>query len=205
MIRRRLLTIASAISLLLCVAITTLWVLSYRSGYIYERETQYFEHRKSENPFVEIHNGGHVSNIVTALAVRRGKICFAWGTIKPGPSVKIQAAPWLLDVLPAGDSSRWYRSLPVYIRTSTYAGFCYSEEDHKAGPIYTTTRALTFPCWLIVIALFVFSTWSAIHRWWTSTRTADSCPSCDYNLTANVSGVCPECGTPVPSKLEGIA
>lgn len=25
----------------------------------------------------------------------------------------------------------------------------------------------------------------------------DHCPSCDYNLTGNVSGICPECGTPV--------
>jgi hypothetical protein len=24
------------------------------------------------------------------------------------------------------------------------------------------------------------------------------CRSCDYNLTGNVSGICPECGTPVP-------
>jgi len=26
------------------------------------------------------------------------------------------------------------------------------------------------------------------------------CPSCDYNLTGNVSGVCPECGTPIDAR-----
>ena len=28
------------------------------------------------------------------------------------------------------------------------------------------------------------------------------CPACNYNLTANTSGVCPECGTPVHATKE---
>jgi hypothetical protein len=32
-----------------------------------------------------------------------------------------------------------------------------------------------------------------------------SCLKCGYNLTGNASGVCPECGTPVPSKPEVVA
>ena len=27
------------------------------------------------------------------------------------------------------------------------------------------------------------------------------CAKCDYNLTGNVSGICPECGTPIPADL----
>jgi hypothetical protein len=27
---------------------------------------------------------------------------------------------------------------------------------------------------------------------------AGHCPTCSYDLTGNVSGICPECGTPVP-------
>jgi hypothetical protein len=34
---------------------------------------------------------------------------------------------------------------------------------------------------------------------------ANVCVKCGYNLIANTSGVCPECGTPVPSKPEAIA
>jgi len=29
------------------------------------------------------------------------------------------------------------------------------------------------------------------------------CSICDYDLTGNVSGVCPECGTPIPKKGAG--
>ena len=34
--------------------------------------------------------------------------------------------------------------------------------------------------------------WEMRPRW----RTHGHCPRCRYNLTGNVSGVCPECGTP---------
>lgn len=35
--------------------------------------------------------------------------------------------------------------------------------------------------------------------WWSDRRTPKGhCRSCDYDLTGNVSGICPECGTPVP-------
>jgi hypothetical protein len=29
-----------------------------------------------------------------------------------------------------------------------------------------------------------------------------SCPNCEYNLTGNVSGVCPECGLPIPLEIQ---
>ena len=38
--------------------------------------------------------------------------------------------------------------------------------------------------------------WIARAPW--RTREPWSCVKCEYNLTGNVSGVCPECGTPVP-------
>jgi hypothetical protein len=29
------------------------------------------------------------------------------------------------------------------------------------------------------------------------------CPECQYGLIGNVSGICPECGRPVPAGIEG--
>lgn len=40
-------------------------------------------------------------------------------------------------------------------------------------------------------------TWNAICLIWRGESAGHLCNSCDYDLTGNVSGVCPECGTPV--------
>jgi hypothetical protein len=36
-------------------------------------------------------------------------------------------------------------------------------------------------------------------------KPGDGCPQCGYNLTGNISGVCPECGTPILRKSEETA
>ena len=36
-------------------------------------------------------------------------------------------------------------------------------------------------------------------------RLANECPQCEYNLTGNVSGVCPECGTPIKGRSRVLA
>src|SRR5579862_2394424 len=41
----------------------------------------------------------------------------------------------------------------------------------------------------------------ALHQ----SRMTNRCRNCSYDLTGNVSGVCPECGTPVPQNTEATA
>jgi uncharacterized membrane protein YvbJ len=35
-------------------------------------------------------------------------------------------------------------------------------------------------------------------QWTFAEYDGTSCPKCDYDLTGNISGICPECGSPVP-------
>jgi hypothetical protein len=53
--------------------------------------------------------------------------------------------------------------------------------------------------WLWVVAL-IASIGGAVRDWldrqWKKRTAAGHCPLCGYNLRHNVSGVCPECGTP---------
>ncbi len=48
--------------------------------------------------------------------------------------------------------------------------------------------------------------WPAYHVLWAGTirrlrrRRHNLCVTCGYNLTGNVSGVCPECGEPIGKK-----
>lgn len=58
---------------------------------------------------------------------------------------------------------------------------------------------LSFSCFGSLSALLWFRSVSAPPR-----RRADShgrCAHCRYDLTGNLSGICPECGTPIPSAV----
>ena len=66
-----------------------------------------------------------------------------------------------------------------------------------------TDRLIWLPDWLLATALAVLPIcWIATTSigWRRSRR--NRCRTCGYNLTANTSGVCPECGTPVERKPE---
>ncbi len=64
--------------------------------------------------------------------------------------------------------------------------------------------------WLAAWLAIIFGFPYAATRWILATvgrsRVAfdpDHCTSCGYNLTGNLSGVCPECGTPIPPAAIG--
>jgi hypothetical protein len=62
---------------------------------------------------------------------------------------------------------------------------------------------IAIPYWLLVLVALVMplSTGYRLLR----RHGVGCCPACSYNLTGNMSGTCPECGTPVPNKSEAIA
>ena len=58
------------------------------------------------------------------------------------------------------------------------------------------TIAVRIPVWQLVVAFLALPIllvgWPAARRW--RRRRRGQCEACGYNLTGNVSGVCPECG-----------
>jgi hypothetical protein len=58
-----------------------------------------------------------------------------------------------------------------------------------------TMHSLRLPFWFILLTSGSTGTYL-----WRRSRTppAGHCPKCSYDLTGNVSGVCPECGTEIP-------
>jgi hypothetical protein len=64
-----------------------------------------------------------------------------------------------------------------------------------------TGRTLLAPCSLAVTATALLpSFWLATFLWKRVYRRRTNsafCPNCNYNLTANTSGTCPECGTKI--------
>ena len=64
------------------------------------------------------------------------------------------------------------------------------------------------PYWKLVTVLLYFSArpWVPWHVFTIRQRRGENeCAVCGYNLTGNTSGVCPECGTPVPRNAEARA
>lgn len=64
---------------------------------------------------------------------------------------------------------------------------------------HSTGYMTVIPCWIACMATAVLPMGVILIR--IRRRHPDSkgrCPSCNYDLTGNTSGVCPECGTPVP-------
>jgi hypothetical protein len=55
----------------------------------------------------------------------------------------------------------------------------------------------------LMLPVTVIALWIAghVHR---ARLPTTRCPACDYELIGNVSGVCPECGSPVPSEIRRI-
>ncbi len=67
-------------------------------------------------------------------------------------------------------------------------------DPHSAGGL----RVVIFPLWMPLLVLAV----PTAVLWWRDRRRIQPghCPKCGYNLTGNLSGRCPECGTLTPAK-----
>jgi hypothetical protein len=156
-----------ALSLLLAVMAVVLWVNShFRSIYISHSSTNRFIYVFSE-----------VGHIAVSMDDRQGTGSRRWTADWNFPS-----DGEVTDI--TFEELCFYRELWGF-------GYAYAEPE-RAGRIQTT-YILTLPYWFI--ALF-FTTCPAIAfiRSPYIRRKKGLCIKCGYNLTGNVSGVCPECG-----------
>ncbi len=80
-------------------------------------------------------------------------------------------------------------------------------ETRSRGIVRTSDKRLGIsatliyiPLWLPFLALILLPFYVFVTTRLTLWRLAHHrCPTCSYNLTANQSGICPECGTAVPA------
>jgi len=89
------------------------------------------------------------------------------------------------------------------VTTFSYSGFR-MEQESKWTPRWLSVRtqgqlyrSLMFPIWQVaVIASFLYCTWAYYRMRRRRRESLGRCGHCGYDLTGNVSGICPECGVP---------
>ena len=179
MIRRRLFNVAAATSLLLSLAAAAQWAVATMRDDIYYLE-------------------------VSSIAIGFGeKLTFMDGQPYPAPQPFVGHTDALWAAWQASRLTHNVSFCGIKWETGHLLGWMISNGSVDARD-NGTYKLLTINPWLIVaVGTILPLQWFWAHRH--GRQMAGGCRACGYNLTANVSGVCPECGTSVPSKPEGIA
>jgi len=169
--RRRLFNLAAVVSLLIWVAMAALWVASYFSKF----DVNWF--------------GGTVS---WELLLSRGEMSIErvqWRGVTNAANVGWTfrtAQPGSLIDAPA---------IPGYFWQTHFRAFGFAAVSFHFRVVAGALR-IVWPCWVVMI-LTAFLPLLGILRKRRESPSVPLCSRCGYNLTANTSGTCPECGAAI--------
>jgi hypothetical protein len=169
---RHLITILSAVSLLLCVAVCVLWVRSYHSA---------------DNAYVTL------GNYPFTISSLYGEVSLS--SIDAGGFAYIFLPDWRTQRVSELHVSQQRLSQQCQRKL---LGIGIGSFTFQAGPGNTpmTNRVLVLPCWLIASILLI-PTSTRLVAWGRrrQRRHRDLCVNCGYDLRASPER-CPECATP---------
>ena len=198
--RGRKLAVAAILSLALVAAMATLWVRGRRAEERIHLTT--FELRPDRvqrfdfglisalgGLRFEWHESG--SPMADGMFKARNTPPFSWSRTFTPPVYPAQGPIRSADE--QGTARQWY-------------GFESRKWTSKSvwdpGPT-AVSASVTVPDWSLLAPACVFPAVLLVRmslRWRNRRRSRTGrCPNCSYSLTGNVSGICPECGTPTPS------
>jgi hypothetical protein len=147
---------------------------------------------------------------ITCLVVCLIGVAFVWGRPRllgrGSDAFDLTMIP--VAVLAAFHAARYTRVRLPFLLYGCVAGMTYMFvhlSDRGVNPMTwwdspADERILTFECCLIVVGMMLTCLYAAVLRFKLDGRRRHPpghCQACGYNLTGNVSGVCPECGEKV--------
>jgi 4-amino-4-deoxy-L-arabinose transferase-like glycosyltransferase len=191
--KRRLLNLLTALSLLLCVAVVVVWVRSTSGREMIGWRTRYVGESAMHQTF-------------RGLIWSRGDVVVAvnnYGHLDRRSGSPMPRSDW------QGTQFYHRRAEPDSLRVRSddallnWNGFCVDFTRIARNGAAVGSGEVGAPAWfLAAVTLAGPALWTAKRLWrakrlW-SRRRRGLCPSCAYDLTGNVSGVCPECGSTAP-------
>ena len=181
--RRRLLNLLTALSLVLCVAVCALWVRSHNvCDWVGRRRII----TAGESRAVAVREVWAVEGQLLLSTVT------SWGWENVG--FRAETNPWTgwkWDRDRLGPDTYWLRPDRRYFNR---LGFGYFSEQVTSAEPYRL-HVLALPHWLAAVLLAVLpAAWAGHLLLRRRRRPAGLCPSCGYDLRATP-GQCPECGT----------
>jgi hypothetical protein len=211
--RRRLLNLVTLLSLLLCAATTGLWVRSYRAVDVV--------HLASARWYRAVSGGGGVALSSLTYLTRRGDFRsggykggrlvvytetsqhyrFAWVDRNGNPPPRWSRRTLALYDPRAVQTFAWVPPdalLPHTWAVAQPAGATFDNATYQCEEKWFVGTTAWLPYWLpAALASILPASFAVKVRRRRAARSGSSlCFRCGYDLTANVSGVCPECGTP---------
>lgn len=200
MIRRRLFTVASATSLLLCLATVGLWVRTRSLTVVlvhyqwkHARWQAVLDHGRigvnnqpqldrEQKRLQELNRQLYFTEVVEARAKEHLESHLHYLLLAPHILPGAQTRSLLEGVYLAERNRKHFETLlQAYVVTQP--------SHHDISLLLLATLAAMFP-----------TTWLLSAR--RKTAVPGVCRVCGYNLSGNTSGVCPECGSPIPRKQE---
>jgi hypothetical protein len=224
-VTRKLSNFAAIVSLMLCIATVVVWVESYRRGEIFGHWT--VDPLKMEGIAydVELVRGSFVfqSDRIRPYGLEIWQASVVghsadvppkriWGTQKrSGYFHRVDRGkpvpPYVFELLTALSPPNsviarlgfWSNSAKTNHGHTEFIQAASKRIDVYESPFLARERHETHvPMWTVTALFLLFG----MPLVWRTKRyffpLADACRECGYSLTSNTSGVCPECGTPVP-------
>ena len=185
-IRQLLFTLATILSLALLAATAALWVRSYRI-------VDHFSYDRWER----FHAGHRIS-----ISSDGGRLVFGSMNLQGAigstgrPDAFVPYGEFRHDTVPAGPNVVDLSTYPsayrrMFAKWSGGYGFAYFEFRRSRG------WGVCAPCWAPATLFAACPLAACVRLARRRRKNAGLCTACGYNLTGNVSGVCPECGVEI--------
>ena len=189
---RRLFTLLSALSLLLCAAAAVLWVRSYYPGHVYRWSYHDAQRMQIDDDDLLLHEGGFCIWRQSCVTTEREIFERYRGSRSERHFERlVRDNRWTVPYPDYPDMNEWPPAL-------WSLGFCFTRARYTIGPeVSGEARVTRVPLWpAVALTTPLPAVWAfkwARRRQRRRRRARGLCPRCGYDLRATP-GRCPECG-----------